>query len=255
MARVLIGVLAFLILAYFFAVPWIASLLANRFPVSYEKSIGDQAFNSMKAGFKIDEQRTKYINDFFRQLNIPSKYPVQITVVKDNVMNAFALPGGHIVVYDKIISGMGSYQELAALLSHEFTHIENRHTVRTLFRQLGSKVFLSLILGDASAVGSVIIDNADQLKSLSYSRSLESEADENGVRLLSERKIDCAGFVGLFQMLKKETAGFQTSEWMSSHPDLDKRIKNIQDNILCKNATPQKDSALHHSFMMLKTAD
>lgn len=255
LAKVLIGVVAFFVLAYFFAVPWIASKLANRFPVSYERSIGDQAFNSMKASFKIDEERTKYINEFFRQLNIPSGYPVQITVVKDNMVNAFALPGGHIVVYDKIINGMGSYEELAALLSHEFTHVENRHTVRTLFRQLGSKVFLSLILGDATAVGGVIVDNADQLKSLSYSRSLETEADENGVRLLSERKIGCAGFVRLFQMLQKESGGVKVSEWMSSHPDLDRRIKNIQENVFCKSGSPQRDSALHHSFMMLKTAD
>lgn len=255
LAKVLIGLLFFLVLLYFLVVPWVASLLANRFPVSYEKSIGDQAFNSMKADFKIDETRSRYINEFFKQLAIPSKYPVQVTVVKGDVLNAFALPGGHVVVYDKIINGIGSYEELAALLSHEFTHIENRHTVRTLFRQLGSKVFLSLVLGDASAVGGVIIDNADQLKSLSYSRSLEKEADENGVRLLSERKIDCAGFVRLFQMLKKETTGIAVSEWMSSHPDLDKRIRNIQDNVYCKKATPQKDSALHHFFLMLRTAD
>ena len=175
--------------------------------------------------------------------------------MKGGIMNAFALPGGHIVVYDKILQGMGSYEELAALLAHEFTHVENRHTIKTVFRQLGSKVFLSLILGGATAVGSVIVDNADQLKSLSYSRSLEKEADENGVRLLAERKIDCAGFVRLFQMLKKETNGAKVSEWMSSHPDLDKRIQNIRDNAFCKNAALKKDTALHHTFLMLQTAE
>lgn len=255
LARVLIGIFVVLVLAYFFVVPWAASLLANRFPISYEKSIGDQAFNSMKQDFTIDENRSKYVNEFFRQMNIASDYPIEITVVKGDVMNAFALPGGHIVVYDKIINGMGSYEELAALLAHEFTHIQNRHTIRTLFRQLGSKIFLSLIVGDASAVGAVVVDNADQLKSLSYSRSLEKEADEHGVRILTDRKIDCAGFVRLFQMLKKETNDLEVTEWMSSHPDLDKRITQVQSNTLCKNASPARDSTLYHSFLLLKTAD
>lgn len=253
--KVLIVFIFFIVLAYFLLVPWIAGALASRFPISYEKSIGDQAFASMKGSFVIDEKRTAYINQFFKKLVIPSNYDVQIVVVKGDVMNAFALPGGHIVVYDKIINGMGSYTELAALLAHEFTHVENRHTVRTILRQLGSKVFLSLIIGDATATGSVIIDNADHLKTLSYSRRLEKEADDNGARLLAERKIDCAGFVGLFGMLKKATKNVEVTEWMSSHPDLNKRIQNIQDNVFCKNASPKSDSTLRHLFLQLQTAE
>lgn len=244
---------AFLLLAYFLLVPWIASALAGRFPLSYEKSIGDRIFNAMKSDFVLDEKKTAYINDFFEQMNVPSKYDVQILVVKGDVANAFALPGGHIVVYDKLINQLGSYPELAALLSHEFTHVENRHTVKTLFRQLGSKIFLSLIIGDATAVGGVIINNADDLKSLSYSRTLEIEADENGARLLADRKIDCKGFVRLFGILKKQVDGAEPSEWVSSHPNLDKRIKNIQGNPLCANTSFLLDSSLHNLFLRLKT--
>lgn len=253
--KVLIVFLVIALLAYFLLVPWIASALASRFPVSYEKTIGDQAYNSMKAGFTIDKNKTAYINQFYKQLAVPSKYDVQIVVVKGDVMNAFALPGGHIVVYDKLIYNLNAYPELAALLSHEFTHVENRHTVRSLFRTLGSKVFLSLVLGDATAVGTVIIDNADELKSLSYSRSLETEADENGARLLAERGIDCSGFEGLFNTLKKETKGVETSEWISSHPQLDKRIKNIKENVFCKGATPKSDTTLRTLFLQMQTAE
>jgi Zn-dependent protease with chaperone function len=250
--KLLLFVFAFLLLAYFLLVPWIASALAGRFPLSYEKSIGDRTFNAMKADFVVDEKKTAYINDFFSQMNVPSKYDVEIVVVKGDMVNAFALPGGHIVVYDKLLNQLESYPELAALLSHEFTHVENRHTVKTLFRQLGSKIFLSLIIGDATAVGGVIINNADDLKSLSYSRALETEADENGARLLADRKIDCGGFVRLFQVLKKEVAGKQPSEWISSHPNLDKRIEKIEENPFCKNSSFQVDSTLHTLFLRLK---
>jgi beta-barrel assembly-enhancing protease len=251
--KLLLIVVAFLLLAYFLLVPWIASALAGRFPLSYEKSIGDRTFDAMKSGFVLDEKKTAYINDFFAQMNIPSKYDVEIVILKGEMVNAFAIPGGRIVVYDKLINQLGSYPELAALLSHEFTHVENRHTVKTLFRQLGSKIFLSLIIGDATAIGGVIINNADDLKSLSYSRALETEADENGARLLADRKIDCGGFVRLFQVLKKEVAGQEPSEWISSHPNLDKRIEKIKENPFCNNNNSQVDSTLQNLFQRLKT--
>jgi len=253
--KVLLFFFAFLLIAYLFLVPWIASVLANRFPVSYEKSIGDQTFNAMKADFVLNEKKTAYINEFFKEMQIQSRYDIQIIVVKGDVVNAFALPGGRIVVYDQLLNKLGSYPELAALLTHEFTHVENRHTVRTLLRQLGSKVFLSLIIGDATAVGGIIINNADDLKSLSYSRALEKEADDNGARLLADRKINCDGYIKLFQVLKKETQGAQPHEWINSHPNLDKRIKNIEGNPFCKNSAPQMDSSLHHLFLRLHTTE
>ena len=254
--KVILFFLVFLIIAYFLLVPRIASALAGRFPLNYEKSIGEQTFNAMKADFVIDEKRTAYINQFFNEMHIASKYDVQITVVKGEVVNAFALPGGRIVVYDQLINKLGSHPELAAMLAHEFTHVENRHTIKTLFRQLGSKVFLSLVVGDATAVGGVIINNADDLKSLSYGRRLEKEADENGARLLADRKIDCNGFVRLFNILKKETHGDnQTAEWISSHPNLDKRIKNIQANPFCKGLSPNNDSTLQQLFLKVQTEE
>lgn len=255
LAKVLLIFLLIAVLAYFLVVPWAASALANRFPVSYEKKIGEEAFESVKTGFKVDEKRTALLNDFFQRLRFPSKYTVQVTVVKGEEVNAFAMPGGHIVVYDKIINSTGSYPELSALLAHEFTHIENRHTIRTLFRQLGSGIFISLLLGDASAVGGVMMRNADHLKNLSYSRALETEADENGLRLLAERGIDPNGFVRLFQLLKEQNQDSQPTEWMSSHPDLNRRIKAIKRNLFYREGKHEVDSSLQHLFLQIQTVE
>lgn len=241
------------LLIYLVLLPWLATAAANRFPLRYEKEIGNQLFNSMKGGFTIKEKETAYLNDFFRELNFASKYDVTITVVKGDVANAFALLGGHIVVYDKLLNGLTSYGELAALLAHEFTHIQNRHALRSSFQQASSRLFFSLLLGDADAIGAVLVANAAGLKNLSYSRSLESEADKKGVRLLVERGISCAGFIQLFQFLKKG-ANTEVSEWISSHPDLAKRSKAVQQNELCKGATVSDHATLHRLFLQLKTA-
>lgn len=255
-AAALLKVLLFLIvlgvLFYFYGLPWLAGKMADRFPIDYEKRLGGQMYNAMKGSFQIDEKRTAYVNDFFRQMNIPSKYDIRITVVKSDVANAFAMPGGHIVIYDKVLNGMTSYEELAALLAHEFTHIENRHSLRSIFRQYSSKIFLSLLFGNFDAASSVLIGQADGLKGLSYSRSLETEADENGADLLAQRKIDCAGFVRLFQLLKKETSGTSTPEIINSHPNLDKRIRQIGELESCRANMPVKDTVLQGLFLRLQ---
>jgi len=242
------------LLFYFFALPRLAANMANKVPVTYEKKLGEQLYQSMRGTFQVDEAKTAHINSFFDELKIPSAYNIQITVVKSDITNAFAMPGGRIVVYDKILQGMHSYEELAALLAHEFTHVEKRHSLRSMFRQLSSQVFFTLLIGDLTVAGNVLLQNADNLKQLSYSRELETESDEYGAKLLADRGISCEGFVRLFQLLKKETAGTPGSyEWLNSHPDLENRIQNIQKLSYCKQE-PETNAALQTLFNQLKAA-
>ena len=249
---------ALIALGYFLLIPWLAVRLANKVPVSFEEKMGNGMFDVLSNGLKIDPSRTAIINEFFTELHIPTKYNIRVSVVNENVANAFAMPGGHIVVYDKLLNEMNSYEELAALLSHEFTHVNNKHTTKSLFRQLGSTVFLSVILGDVGAVSSVVISNADRLKGLSYGRKLEKEADLNGLQILSERKIDCNGFIGLFELLKKEVnaAGVkEPAEWISSHPDLQKRIEYVKANEAFNLRGVEKNETLQTLFLKLKTGE
>jgi predicted Zn-dependent protease len=249
------AVILFLVLMYSIVVPWLAGAMANRFPASYEQQLGNQLYAQLKNQFTIDEPATREINRFFQALRVPSPYPIRITVVKENIVNAFALPGGHIVVYDKLLNGIGSYEELAALLSHEAMHVTNRHTVRTMFRQMSSALFLSLLIGDAGAISTIILNNANELKNLSYSRSLETEADTEGASLLAQRGISCNGFVRLFQLLQKQSNEAEPSEWLSSHPDLKKRIRQVAQNKACTSVAPSGNEQLRHLFLQLKTAE
>ena len=255
MLRVAVVFLAIIVSAYFWLVPFLAERLAKKVPVSYEEQLGNGLYEALKTGFTVDASKTAYINDFFRELNIETKYAIKITVVKEDVTNAFAMPGGNIVVYDKILAGMKNYEDLAALLSHEFTHINERHTTRSLFRQLGSSLFISIILGDVGTLGNVIINNADNLKGLSYSRNLEKEADMNGLQILSDRKIDCNGFVRLFELLNKEVEknGSQPAEWISSHPDLEKRITNVKTSSLFNKNGTEENETLKTLFLKIKS--
>ena len=152
---------------------------------------------------------------------------------------------------------MNGYEELAALLSHEFTHVNERHTTRSLFRQQASSLFISIIFGDVGTIGNVIVGSADDLKGLSYSRKLEKDADINGIKILDERKIDCNGFIHLFQLLEKEIAetGGEPTEWVSSHPDIEKRIAYAKKNELFNKNGVETNETLKTLFMKIKTAN
>lgn len=179
--------------------------------------------------YTVDQQKTKLAQQFLSELKFDSPYPVEVTVVKSEQVNAFALPGGHIVIYSAILEKMEHPSELAALLSHEFSHVQHRHATRSIFRRLGSKAFISLLFGRTGMLTSLVLNNADELKSLKYSRSLEKEADLEGLKLLKERNIDGRGFIQLMQHLQ-ESDGKNLPEIIASHPNTGKRIDYLRNN-------------------------
>ena len=226
---IFLGIVAVLVTAYFLIVPWMSEKLASTISVSTEQQLGNAVYDALDLSGQQDKEATAVLNEFFQEMKVQTPYTIQITVVKSDVVNAFALPGGNIVVYSALLKELKTYPELAALLSHEFTHVNNKHSTKSIFRQLGSRVFLSLLFGKFGNVTSIMVDQADKFKSLKYSRSLEKEADLEGLSLLRERKIDPEGFIGLFRHLRDSAPASAMPEFLGSHPDIDKRIAYIRE--------------------------
>jgi len=243
-------IIGLLILLYLLIVPWLSEKLVSKVSLNTEQQLGDSVYDAMGLTEKEDISASYTVNQFFSEMNITTSYNIKITVVEENVENAFALPGGRIVVYKALLKKIKSYPELAALLGHEFTHINNKHATRSIFRRLGSKVFLSLLFGKFGTLTSVLADHADDLKSLTYSRKLEKEADMNGLQILEERKIDPRGFIDLLIHLKESASGSTLPEFLGSHPDIDKRIGYIKE--ASKNSTIIENDKLKYIFEKLK---
>ena len=239
-----------LIATYFLFVPWLAEKMAANVSIKTEVGFGDAVFDALDLSQQEDKEATALLNDFFKVMRVPTKYNVRVTAVEGDIVNAFALPGGHIVVYTALIKELKTYPELAALLSHEFIHINNRHTTKSVFRQLGSGVFLSLLFGRFGNVTTVLAEHADKFRSLTYSRSLEKDADIGALSLMKERKIDAEGFVRLFQHLKASAPGSAIPEFFESHPDIDKRIAYIRE--ASKKSQSEDNSNLKTIFEELK---
>lgn len=249
-AGLLAALLAIGLLIYFFLVPFIAEQMATVVSKKTERQLGDGIYDSMQSTQVEDTAASKIVNEFFAALQVETDYAIRIAVVKDEMVNAFALPGGRIVVYTGLLESMESYPELVALLGHEFTHVEKQHATRTIFRSMGADLFVGLLFGKGSALANLVIGQANQLRTLSYSRKLEKEADLEGLRLLKERNIDPAGFDALFRHLKEATPAAKVPEMISSHPDTDRRMQYIR--VAAKGQTVKEDPLLQRIFEKLK---
>ncbi|MFZ9388102.1 MAG: M48 family metallopeptidase [Chitinophagaceae bacterium] len=245
----LLGIIGILILLYMLIVPWLSQKLAARVPVKTEQQLGDAVYSAMGLEEQKDSVTSGLLNEFFAAMEVNGPYQIRISVVEDDVVNAFALPGGRIVVYSALLKQIGSYPELAALLSHEYIHIREKHTTKSIFRRLGSRVFLSLLFGKFGTVTSILVDHADNLKQLTYSRSLEKEADMKGLDILMQRQIDPRGFTELFEHLEASSPGPVMPEFLASHPDIQKRIRNIKE--ASKNAPVSENARLKAIFEQL----
>lgn len=245
-----LAIAGLLVLLYLLIVPRLSQKLASKVSVKTEQTIGNAVYNALGLQELEDTAATLVVNDFFEKMDVSTVYDIKISVVNDNVVNAFALPGGRIVVYKALLNEISSWPELAALLSHEFTHINRKHSTKSILRRLGSKVFLGLLFGRFGTVTNILVNNADNLKNLKYSRKLEKEADMEGLAILTERKIDPNGFIDLFEHLEQKAGGTALPEFLLSHPDIEKRINNIKE--ASKDAVIAENAVLKAIFEKLK---
>lgn len=233
---------------YFFVIPAAMVGVAAVFPIDLEKDLGDKIYESYISDLEVDSAKTEAINAFYNQLKVNTEHEVHITVVKSDVQNAFALPGGQIVIFSSIISNMEDYESLVALLGHEVGHVEGRHTLKLMLKSLSNYLLLSAVFQDFSGMVAVIADNAMMVERLSFNREVESESDEFGYQLMLENEVHPRGMVALFNQLQNENEMGDSviPEFLMTHPKLDQRIKIISEKI---NHAEQLVSAENDSLL------
>ncbi len=143
--------------------------------------------------------------------------------------NAFAMPGGTIVITDMLIERFPDEDTIAGVLAHEIAHVSEGHVLQQLYRSTGTDLLGALIFGE---LGPILDGAASQSKtflSLAYSREHESEADRIGVTLAAKAGFDPEGLARLFEELDDQGTA-QDSSWWSTHPGLAERIAQIRDH-------------------------
>ncbi len=165
-------------------------------------------------------------------------------VQDDDVLNAFATPGGYIYVYTGLIKYLNNPDALAGVLGHEIAHADLRHTSRNLQKQYGVQFLLNLLVGeDASQLEQIAGQIAGTVAGLQFSREFETEADEKSVEYLSATGFACDGAKIFFQRLEDEGQGGGTPEFLSTHPSPSNRVENIEEKVAEEDCDTQPSHA------------
>lgn len=172
---------------------------------------------------------------------------LKVAVVDFDVPNAFALPGGQVVIMRGLLKGAEGPDEVAGVLAHEIGHVIHRHPLRGVLRAAGFELLLSFVVGDVPILIELAVEGGGLLLALSYSREMEQQADDFAVDMLTRTKIGSAGLQAFFKRIAKlehEITGEtgSTTSYFSTHPDTAGRIGVIA-RAPAQGASPSLDAA------------
>jgi predicted Zn-dependent protease len=206
-------------------VPAAARLAAGLVPTAWEAQLGEQVFARAFPPHTrcVDEARQKVLDAILARLlapHPPTPYRFRVTVVRWAAVNAYALPGGRLVVLQGLVDHADTPEMLAGTLAHEVAHVVHRHTTRSIFEAASTAALIAAATGDASGIALLGLEGGAFLGRLRYSREHEAEADLEGGRLLLAAGVDPRPQVAFFEAAARRRGEAWQGPWayLSTHP-------------------------------------
>ncbi len=232
-AVALVGSMIIIPILYFWIVPFVSDRAAMNVPVEWEEMIGESYVDQLVSLSDEcnDKERKAKLEGLLALLTDElddSRYKYTLTVAQGSMINAFALPGGYVVVYQGLLEKTKRPEELLGVLAHEVQHVEHRHGMKSLFRGYTIDLLVAAITGDSQGLGNVI-DMAGLLGVLGYTRKDEVTADTQGLVLIRKARIDPTGMVDFFKIIQNEYGKYEFDiDYLSTHPRTADRIKSLE---------------------------
>lgn len=214
----------------------------NKYKVEDDVKLGNEYAQKVEREFPILGQRasTEYLESVGNRLvdSIPgefreSAFDYRFKIVNASDINAFALPGGPMYVNRGMIEAANNEGEMAGVMAHEIAHVALRHGTAQATKQSNP---LNQILGIGAILGGAILGGqaGAQLGAifaagyfLRYSRDYERQADTLGAQILADAGYDPRDLAEMFRTISEQGQGGRAPEWLSSHPNPDKRYESI----------------------------
>jgi predicted Zn-dependent protease len=228
-----LGALLLVVVLYVWGIPALATIVAARVPLAWEEQLGENVANQLAPPAQrcTESRRQARIDEIVARLTAPLParvYTFRVLVADNPAVNAFAAPGGYVVVFRGLLARTGSAEELAGVLAHELQHVLHRHATRALLQQASMGVLIGALSGDFTSSLGFGLDSARTLAALEYSRGLEEEADAEGMRMLLAAGIDPAGMQAFFERLAGEAEIPQVFKYLSTHPSPQERLTRLR---------------------------
>jgi len=227
---------------------------AKEFSQEDEIALGEAATASFLGASPLhpDASLQRYVNRVGRWIALHSDrpdLPWTFSVIDTETINAFALPGGSIIVSSGLLKRLGSESELAGVLAHEIAHVVKKHQLKAIqsgmqadfWKNVGTSVAADRMKIGGGAVGSTvgsmakpyILDAAGNLIKDGFflrplDRGLETEADQLAIVLATRAGYDPYGLVGALQMLAQYKGGGDAASVFSTHPSATDRIAELE---------------------------
>lgn len=220
-----------------------SKIVAEQIPVEWEEKLGETSFEqyTLQVEFMDEKESKALLQPLVTPLldALPNKrFKYKFYISADDQLNAFALPGGIVVLNAGLILAADNAEEVLGVVAHEITHVRQRHGIRNVISSVGTYLLISAIVGDVSGIFAVLVDAAPLLINQGYSRKFESEADALGFDMLVAANIDPSGLASFFEkLIEKEDAALKQVEdeqqrkwlkegmsYLSSHPQTEDRI-------------------------------
>lgn len=215
-----------------FGLPALADRIAPLIPQSIERRIGDLAERQVMA---LSGGKTCSASDGATALAqlvgkvrgaadvAPSSPPV---VVPSPVANAFALPGGKVVIFSGLLAAADSPDEIAGVLGHEFGHLKHRDGMRNLVHSGGLSFLVGMLFGDLTG-GSTLVVASRSVVSASYSREVEDDADAYSIATMQRLGRSPRALGNLLTRITLKHGGDAVS-WLANHPLTKDRLDHMR---------------------------
>jgi predicted Zn-dependent protease len=226
--------LAALAAAVWLGIPALADVAARSLPEGVDTELGESALaaldQAMLTASALPAVRREELSALFDPLAARA-YPGSRLVLRQGGhlgANAFALPGGIVVLTDELVALAASDAEIAAVLAHELGHVARRHSLRSLMQNAGIALLIAATLGDVTSISSLAAALPTALVQLQYSRRFEREADAYAVALLGDSEIDPHALAAILARLEERSPAGDLPAYLSTHPAAQERAVAIR---------------------------
>ena len=216
-----------------FGVPALARVVAARMHPGVERQMGLQALATLdrvvlEPSALGAERRTALSVRFADLARLAGgSYVLEFRKSPAVGPNAFALPGGTVVLLDELVAAAAHDDEIASVLAHEIGHLHGRHTMRHVLQTSVAGVIVAAVVGDVLSISSYAAALPAFLLEARYSRGFELEADAFGLALLDQAGIDRGHFVRFLTRMEAEHPS-SLPGFLSTHPRADERGRDAE---------------------------
>lgn len=224
-----------------------------------ERKMGEEFMRQVAGQFEMvkDPFANQYLSELGHYLITPlelKNFPFQFYIIKDNTLNAFAGPAGHIFVFSGLIEVLESVDELAAVICHEIGHVSARHLAHRIeqSKKIGLATLAGALIGallGGQAAGALIMGSmaAGMQAQLHYSREDERQADQLSFKYMGPATFDPAAMISALNKIQKGSylGTDKVPAYLLTHPTGPERMSNLDSLMTTYTPRPWNKEAAH----------